>query len=682
MATSISSIIGANIPIGPQGAQGIQGTQGPQGIQGTQGPQGIQGITGAGIQGPQGIQGTQGPQGIQGTQGPQGIQGTQGPQGIQGTQGPQGIQGTQGPQGIQGTQGPQGIQGTQGPQGIQGTQGPQGIQGQQGPQGIQGTQGPQGIQGTQGPQGIQGTQGPQGIQGTQGPQGIQGRQGPQGIQGTQGPQGIQGTQGPQGIQGVQGSQGIQGTQSAQGIQGQAGTSQGVQGLQGPAGGGGGSGSGNANVAITSTAPGTATANQDFWWDTNSGKLKIYYNDGTSTAWVDAFVAAQGPTGTQGIQGTTGSGSQGAQGTAGSGGTPGGSVGEIQYNDGAGGFAANVALAYSESIETLLAANVYITGSINSTSNSTGSLVINGGMGINGDIYMQGGNPFINMEGIASEPSAPAANNLIFYAKNIGGRMLPKFVGPSGFDTALQPLIGTNRFALWNPPPQVATAPGTTVGVNGISWTTNGTLTARTIATTNMFTRMKRLGFTTASGTNNIACGAYNANATYTIGTATTPALGGFYFIAKFGDQDTQATSRFFCGFSSSTTANIAGEPSTFTNAIGVGYGTADTNYKIFYGGSAAQTPIDLGSSFPCKLANTTPMEIILFAPPNSSNTVHYRLTVLSTGNTTSGTLTAATIGTQLPANTTLLGPRITKNNVNSGAATGFDLSSIYIESDY
>jgi hypothetical protein len=395
-------------------------------------------------------------------------------------------------------------------------------------------------------------------------------------------------------------------------------------------------------------------------------------------------SSQGVQGTQGVQGLLGAGSQGVQGASGggAGASPGGSVGEIQYNDGAGGFAANAALAYSESIETLLAANVYITGNINSTSNSSGSLVINGGMGINGDIYMQGSSPYINMEGIATEPTAPAANNIILYGKNIGGRMLPKFVGPSGFDTALQPLIGTNRFALWNPPPQVATAPGTTVGVNGISWTTNGTLTARTIATTNMFTRMKRLGFQTASGTNNIACGAYNANATYTIGTATTPALGGFYFIAKFGDQDTTAATRFFCGFSSTVTANIPGEPSTFTNAIGVGYGTADTNYKIFYGGSAAQTPIDLGSSFPCKLANTTPMEVILFAPPNASNTVHYRITVLSTGNTTSGALTAATIGTQLPANTTLLAPRVSKNNVGTGAATGFDMSSIYIESDY
>lgn len=76
------------------------------------------------------------------------------------------------------------------------------------------------------------------------------------------------------------------------------------------------------------------------------------------------------------------------------------------------------------------------------------------------------------------------------------------------------------------------------------------------------------------------------------------------------------------------------------------------------------------------------MELILYSPPNSSSTVYYRVTVLNTGNTTAGTLTAATIGTQLPANTTLLAPRMTKNNAASAAATGFDAISLYVESDY
>jgi hypothetical protein len=276
---------------------------------------------------------------------------------------------------------------------------------------------------------------------------------------------------------------------------------------------------------------------------------------------------------------------------------------------------------------------------------------------------------------------PAANTAAIYAVNNGGKMLIHYEGPSGVESALQSNLGFNRFAIWNPPPNIITAPGTTVGVSGMALTTTGTLVARSPAATNMFTRSRRLGFTTG-GTSNATAGGFSANGNYTIGTATTPPLGGFYFTTRFGDQDTTAAVRFFTGMSSSIIAQIAGEPSTFTNSIGIGYGTADTNYKIFYGGSAAQTPVDLGASFQCKTANTTLMELVLYSPSTSSNTVYYKVTVLNTGNTTSGTLTAGTIGTQLPANTTFLSPRITKNNVATGTSTGVDCIGMYIETDY
>ena len=48
-----------------------------------------------------------------------------------------------------------------------------------------------------------------------------------------------------------------------------------------AGGGGG-----ANVTIADTAPGSANAG-DLWWESDKGRLKIYYNDTDSTQWVDA-----------------------------------------------------------------------------------------------------------------------------------------------------------------------------------------------------------------------------------------------------------------------------------------------------------------------------------------------------------------------------------------------------------
>jgi len=47
-----------------------------------------------------------------------------------------------------------------------------------------------------------------------------------------------------------------------------------------------SGGGGANVTISDTAPGSATAG-DLWWESDKGRLKIYYNDTDSDQWVDA-----------------------------------------------------------------------------------------------------------------------------------------------------------------------------------------------------------------------------------------------------------------------------------------------------------------------------------------------------------------------------------------------------------
>lgn len=64
-----------------------------------------------------------------------------------------------------------------------------------------------------------------------------------------------------------------------------------------AGGGGGS------IEISSTAPSSPSAG-DLWWDSDDGKMFIYYDDGTTSQWVDAAgpsvaVQSTAPTGYEG-----------------------------------------------------------------------------------------------------------------------------------------------------------------------------------------------------------------------------------------------------------------------------------------------------------------------------------------------------------------------------------------------
>ena len=123
--------------------------------------------------------------------------------------------------------------------------------------------------------------------------------GPQGPQGAQGATGAQGHQGVQGAQGHQGHQGVQGAVGAQGAQGH----QGVQGSVGI-----------ASLTISTGAP-SSPAQGDMWWDSDDGDLHLYFNDGSSSQWVNINA---GSAGAQGVQGAAGAaGAQGAQGATGS-----------------------------------------------------------------------------------------------------------------------------------------------------------------------------------------------------------------------------------------------------------------------------------------------------------------------------------------------------------------------------
>lgn len=294
------------------------------------------------------------------------------------------------------------------------------------------------------------------------------------------------------------------------------------------------------------------------------------------------------------------------------------------------------------------------------------------------LLLAGADTEISFKAITNEPSVPPALTGYLYAKNIGGRVMPKWVGPSGIDFAIQPLIAQDHVGFWNPPGNSTTLPG----VFGFTAPTAvGTVTARNVATTNMFTRVKRLGYVSSTLAGSLA-GHYVTTAQNTIGTGTN--LGGFFYIVRFGTSDAATVSgaRQFVGMSSSVAAPTNVEPSTLTNSIGVGHGAADTNLKLYYGGSAAQTPIDLGVNFPANTLSTDMYELVLFASPAANNTVGYKVTRLNTNNVSEGLITAATPGTQLPLSTTLLAHRAWRSNNASALAVGLDVASVYLSSDY
>ena len=274
---------------------------------------------------------------------------------------------------------------------------------------------------------------------------------------------------------------------------------------------------------------------------------------------------------------------------------------------------------------------------------------------------------------ATTPSTPAASNVKMFGRDVGGRILPAIVGPSGLSTSLQPHFGRNKMGSWLPIGNATTVPL----ANGIAApTATGTATTRNVATTNIVTQQRRLGYVSGTPAGNLA-GFRNAAAQFFRGNG--PGLGGFHLIIRFANSDaaTVAGARGFVGLWATTTAPTNVDPSTLVNIIGVGSDAAEANLSIMHNdGAGVATKIALGAGFPARTLSTDAYELILFCGPNEA-TVRYRIE-----NLVSGVATSGTISTDLPASTTLLGIQGWTNNGATGLAVGIDLINCYIETDY
>ena len=269
------------------------------------------------------------------------------------------------------------------------------------------------------------------------------------------------------------------------------------------------------------------------------------------------------------------------------------------------------------------------------------------------------------------PVTPGADYGTIFIKKIGGRMMAAQIGPSGLDTTLQANLGGNKVALWMPPGGATTVPGV-FGMAAL--TATGTATARAIATTNLLTRMTRLGFVSAATAGALA-GAREAVAKFTTGAG--PGLGGFFARYRFGVSDpaTVAGARMFVGLDALTAAPTNIDPSTKVNCVGVGQIAASNNLQIIYGNATAKAPIDLGANFPAN-TNTGAYELNLFSPPAGG--VHWHVRRLNTAFEATGFLSSA----ETPVATQLLCHQLWRCNNATALAVGLDVCGIYIETDH
>jgi hypothetical protein len=161
------------------------------------------------------------------------------------------------------------LAGDKGQTGAKGATGAGGAAGAKGQKGAAGTIGVDGAKGQKGEVGSAGAKGQAGATGDKGQKGQKGEVGAGGSTGAKGQKGESGV-GADGVKGQKGQKGEVGTAGSKGQKGDTG----VKGIKG-----------EGNEAITSVTAPSGAVDGDLWWDEETGSLYIYYNDGTSSQWV-------------------------------------------------------------------------------------------------------------------------------------------------------------------------------------------------------------------------------------------------------------------------------------------------------------------------------------------------------------------------------------------------------------
>jgi hypothetical protein len=267
------------------------------------------------------------------------------------------------------------------------------------------------------------------------------------------------------------------------------------------------------------------------------------------------------------------------------------------------------------------------------------------------------------------PAAPPTGNIVQYAWNNAGRILPSFIGPSGLDSALQPSLFGNTTVMW--------LPGTTTiaAINwGVSWTVNTTQATPAITNTNFMSQMRRATFTTTTTAANVS-GVRSTSPICWRGNAT--GQGGFFFSTRFGVLTYTATMRVWCGLSALTTA-LAADPSATNDTVCMSKDTDETVWQVMTRDTSAASKTSTGRNTAAAGA-TEIFEFTAFCKAND-NKITVRVVDITTGTVLVNNVEKAS---NLPTANVMLTSHCEFMNVVGGAGStvaGF-ITRMYCESD-
>lgn len=288
-------------------------------------------------------------------------------------------------------------------------------------------------------------------------------------------------------------------------------------------------------------------------------------------------------------------------------------------------------------------------------------------------------------GQTTDPAAPAASHgkLWMFEYMSGGLVRLKWMGPSGVDQVAQAAIYNNGVQAFKP------ASGTTgTGINpfGVAWTSNGTVTHPTPASTApaISNQMRRTRYANVVTTTNQQLGPrMNTVAEMAFWRGNAAGLGGFYFFTRFiVELYPASTVRIFAGLTGAgATSSVCISDTVVNNTCGLWHDTTDPstgagafNLVTRNTVTTTKTAITLANA----IAAGNSYDFHMYCPPNGS-TIYYRLVdlvnnVVYTGST----------GTTLPTATVFMTPQVQMSNGTANitvTTVAIGVASIYVESD-
>ncbi len=270
-----------------------------------------------------------------------------------------------------------------------------------------------------------------------------------------------------------------------------------------------------------------------------------------------------------------------------------------------------------------------------------------------------------------DPVAPATNR-VRLGRTFYGREMVATQGAFGLADPLQSYLGDRCVSLW-------TANGgllaTHTVIGGAALLATGTATAASQGIGSRYGFARKVEYLVTAAAVNAVAGFRSTPGTFILGN--TAGAGGFHIAMRWAPCTgvANATSRCHAGLRAVVTPTDV-NPSTILNAIGMGWDAGDANISLMSNdGAGVAAKTSLGASFPRPTVDRTNVfDLFLFAEPNNGSRVDYRVDNLTTGASTSGSITA-----KLPAVNTLLMACAAMSVGGTSSVVGITLMHVYAE---